>query len=87
MNFRTLLESGDIERAPAFYNVLENVDVFIDNHKQFQDYLNSEGISNVPKLYKLQLRPRNRIYPKVRRGDTPLHCLSDYVTSSALGLP
>ncbi|KAJ3936176.1 MAG: hypothetical protein NXY57DRAFT_1035493 [Lentinula lateritia] len=64
VNFRTLLESGDIERAPAFYNVLENVDVFIDNHKQFQDYLNSEGISNVPKLYKLQLRPRNRIYPK-----------------------
>ncbi|KAJ3893192.1 hypothetical protein GG344DRAFT_75265 [Lentinula edodes] len=64
INFRTLLVNGDIQRAPAFYNVLENVDVFLDNHKQFQDHLNSEGISNVPKLYKLQLRPRNRIYPK-----------------------
>ncbi|KAH7878231.1 uncharacterized protein C8R40DRAFT_1067263 [Lentinula edodes] len=64
VNFRTLLGNGDIQRAPTFYNVLENVDVFLDNHKQFQDHLNSEGISNVPKLYKLQLRPRNRIYPK-----------------------
>ncbi|KAF8828112.1 hypothetical protein HHX47_DHR4000546 [Lentinula edodes] len=64
VNFRTLLRNGDIQRAPTFYNVLENVDVFLDNHKQFQDHLNSEEISNVPKLYKLQLRPRNRIYPK-----------------------
>ncbi|KAJ3813019.1 hypothetical protein F5876DRAFT_87335 [Lentinula aff. lateritia] len=64
VNFRTLLRNGAIECAPAFYNVLENVDVFLDNHKQFEDYLISEGINNVPKLYKLQLRPRNRIYPR-----------------------
>ncbi|KAJ4468726.1 hypothetical protein J3R30DRAFT_1598287 [Lentinula aciculospora] len=67
------------QHNPAFYNVFGNVDVFLDNHKQLQEYLSSQGIDYVPRLHKLQLRSRNQICPK--RFGVPLGARPDAIPS------
>ncbi|KAJ3999912.1 hypothetical protein F5050DRAFT_1734787 [Lentinula boryana] len=64
VDLRTIILKADMLPDPAFENVWEHVDAFLDNHKHLQDYLTSIGTNHITEQCKLQLRTRNRICSK-----------------------
>ncbi|KAE9401387.1 hypothetical protein BT96DRAFT_992115 [Gymnopus androsaceus JB14] len=69
----TLLKDRTRHSA-SFYNIIGNIDTFIDNDDRLQEFLVSDGTKRALEWYDLRLRTKNLIHPRrfgISLGDRP----------------